>query len=73
MRSSEGEGWAALLAPSVTTPQHVVGAFLAFCYLIHAWPIFKVSLLEVFGFKMFQGNAIPNRACSRQQYSTENF
>jgi cellulose synthase/poly-beta-1,6-N-acetylglucosamine synthase-like glycosyltransferase len=44
-----------VLAPSVTTPQHVVGAFLAFIFLIHSWPIFKVSLLEVAGFKMFQG------------------
>jgi hypothetical protein len=33
----------AFLSPEVTTPQHVVGAFLAALFLLHSWPIFKVS------------------------------
>ena len=45
----------AFLSPSVTTPQHVVGAFLAVLFLVHSWPIFKVSMLEVLGCKMSLG------------------
>jgi len=45
----------AFMSPSVTTPQHVVGAFLAVLFLVHSWPIFKVSMLEVLGCKMSLG------------------
>ena len=53
--ASDDKGPLAFLSPSITTPQHAVGAFLALLFLVHSWPMFKVSLLEVAGFKMFQG------------------